>query len=277
MLRELVYTLVRRSGNENKAGRAYNIFMSAVACASVVPLMFKTTNDLLELIDIITVYLLFFDYILRWLTNDYASGKKAPWAFVIYPFMPFAIIDLVSLLPSMGLMSHGFRILRMLRIFKLVHYSESFEYVSNVFRREKRTLLSVLMIALVYIYISALAMFSYEPDTFQSFFHALYWATTALTTVGYGDVYPRSEIGQLISMISSLFGIAIIAMPAGIVTGGFVEEMNRKKQAQVEKEANKALKKLERIEKLENEITAKQEQELVAAHTQAAKEGADEQ
>lgn len=50
-------------------------------------------------------------------------------------------------------------------------------------------------------------MFSYEPETFDNFFDALYWATTALTTVGYGDVYPVSDVGKLISMISSLLAL----------------------------------------------------------------------
>ncbi len=79
--------------------------------------------------------------------------------------------------------------------------------------------------------VSALAMFAYEPDTFDSFFHALYWATTALTTVGYGDVYPVTDVGKLISMVSSLFGIAVIAMPAGIITSSFMEEISRDKEA----------------------------------------------
>ncbi len=86
------------------------------------------------------------------------------------------------------------------------------------------------MIAIAYIFISALAMFAYEPDTFDSFFHALYWATTALTTVGYGDVYPVTDVGKLISMVSSLFGIAVIAMPAGIITSSFMEEISRDKE-----------------------------------------------
>lgn len=278
MLREAVYVLVRRSGRENKAGHYYNLFISLVACISVVPLMFKTSNSYFELIDTVTVYILFFDYILRWLTYDYVTGKKGVRAFLLYPFTPFALVDLFSLLPSMGLLNHGFRILRMMRIFKIVHYSESFEYVSNVFKKEKRTLLSVLMIALMYIYISALAMFSYEPETFDNFFRALYWATTALTTVGYGDIYPKSEVGQLISMLSSLFGIAIIALPAGIVTGGFVEEMNKKKQMREDWEAEKKLKKLERIQQLETEIAAQREQGLENAKAATvAKEGADEQ
>ncbi|MEG2597690.1 MAG: potassium channel family protein, partial [Oscillospiraceae bacterium] len=117
------------------------------------------------------------------------------------------------------------------RIFKALHYSKNFLYISHVFRKEKKTLGSVLIIAVAYIFLSALAMFSYEPDTFHTFFDALYWATTALTTVGYGDVCPHTGIGRLISMISSLFGIAIIALPAGIITGGFVEEIQKGRES----------------------------------------------
>lgn len=82
-------------------------------------------------------------------------------------------------------------------------------------------------------------MFNYEPDTFNHFFDALYWATTALTTVGYGDIYPVSIVGKFISMVSSLFGIAVIAMPAGIVTAGFMNVFNedREKAKQKEKES----------------------------------------
>ncbi|MEG0115428.1 MAG: potassium channel family protein, partial [Hydrogenoanaerobacterium sp.] len=93
------------------------------------------------------------------------------------------------------------------------------------------------IIAISYIFVSALAMFCYEPDTFDSFFDALYWATTALTTVGYGDVYPLTHVGQFISMASSLFGIAVIALPAGVITGGFMEEIAN---AKVEREVKQA-------------------------------------
>lgn len=118
-------------------------------------------------------------------------------------------------------------ILRLLRLTKILQYSTSFTYIMNVFKKEGKTLFSVLMIAIFYIFVSALVMFVHESaETFPTFFDALYWATTALTTVGYGDVYPHTQLGKLISMISSLFGVAIIAMPAGIVTGGFLEELN---------------------------------------------------
>ena len=102
----------------------------------------------------------------------------------------------------------------------------------HVIHKEKERLISVLVIAIGYIFISALVMFSCEPDNFKTFFDALYWATTALTTVGYGDVYPVTIVGRSISMISSLFGIAVIALPAGILTGGFLDELNSAKKGE---------------------------------------------
>lgn len=62
---------------------------------------------------------------------------------------------------------------------------------------------------------------------FDSFFDALYWATTTLTTVGYGDVYPVSNLGRAISMLSSIFGIAVIALPSGVITAGYLEELKQ--------------------------------------------------
>lgn len=247
-MREEIYSIVKRAENGERLSRLYDMLISVVAVLSIVPLMFKTSNLFLDKLDVVTVYILFMDYIFRWITHDFASGKKAPLAFIIYPFTPFAIIDFISLLPSLGLLHHSLRILRMLRIFKVLHYSKSFVYISNVFTKQKRVLGSVLIIALAYIFVSALAMFSYEPDTFDSFFDALYWATTALTTVGYGDVYPLTSVGQLISMVSSLFGIAVIALPAGIITGGFLEEIDLAKVQKAESEKNAAVERAELLE-----------------------------
>lgn len=240
-MRERIYTIVEKAKPNDKLSKFYDLFIMVVALISIIPLMFKEpvfsiggmdfdVTKLFNSLDTITVYILFLDYILRWISFDYISKKPGPWAFIRYPVTPFALIDLISILPSLGLLGQGMRILRMLRIFKIFHYSKTFTYVTNVFNKEKKTLGSVLVIALAYIFVSALAMFSYEPDTFDNFFGALYWATTALTTVGYGDVYPLSDLGKLISMVSSLFGIAVIALPAGVVTAGFVEELNREKK-----------------------------------------------
>ncbi|MGL4607143.1 MAG: ion transporter [Eubacteriaceae bacterium] len=234
-MREQIYRIVGRDNLQDKYSKSYDVFIMVVALLSVTPLMFKTTNPFLEMLDVITVYILFLDYIFRWITCDFTKKKNSKTVFYIYPFTPFAILNLASLLPSLGLLGPSFRILRLFRIVIVLRYSKTFIYISNVFKNERKTLGYVLIIALFYIFISALAMFSYEPETFDSFFDALYWATTALTTVGYGDVYPLTDVGKFISMISSLFGIAVIALPAGIVTAGFLEEINAEKVNQSKK------------------------------------------
>lgn len=82
-------------------------------------------------------------------------------------------------------------------------------------------------LVVTYIFISALLIFNVEPDTFKNFFDALYWSTISLTTVGYGDIYAVSEVGKLITMISSILGVAIIALPVSILTAGYLEEIEK--------------------------------------------------
>lgn len=79
-----------------------------------------------------------------------------------------------------------------------------------------------------YIFISAIVIYNVEPDSFNTFFDAFYWATISLTTVGYGDIYPVTPIGRCVTMISSLIGIAIIALPSSVITAGYLEEVSKK-------------------------------------------------
>ena len=77
-----------------------------------------------------------------------------------------------------------------------------------------------------YILLSALIMFQVEPESFKTFFDAIYWAVVTLTTVGYSD------IGRVVSMISSVMGIAIVALPTGIITAGYMSELNKDNDTQ---------------------------------------------
>ncbi|MGN1275915.1 MAG: potassium channel family protein [Floccifex sp.] len=83
------------------------------------------------------------------------------------------------------------------------------------------------VLAIGYIFVSALIVFIIEPDTFLTFFDAIYWATVSLTTVGYGDIYAVSFAGKIITMLSALMGIAIVALPAGIITAGYMDEIRK--------------------------------------------------
>ena len=150
-----------------------------------------------------------------------------------------AIIDLLSILPSLIAINGAFKILRVLRllrtlrvfrVFKIIRYSKSIVIILNVFKKQKESLLVVGGLAIGYILVSALVVISVEPETFPSFFDAVYWATISLTTVGYGDIFAVSTAGKVITMISSVFGIAIVALPAGIITAGYMDELNKEKK-----------------------------------------------
>jgi voltage-gated potassium channel len=84
----------------------------------------------------------------------------------------------------------------------------------------------VCTLAVGYILISALIILNVEPESFNSFFDAVYWATISLTTMGYGDIYPVTTFGRMVTMLSSVVGIAIVALPAGIITAGYMKEIS---------------------------------------------------
>ena len=212
--------------------------MIVVIILSLAPLAFKEDTQPLIIIDIVTVTIFVIDYILRWGTADYKFNNKSAVSFVKYPFSAMAIIDLLSILPSLGILNSGFKVLRVLRmirairvvrVFKAFRYSKNIEIIIEVLRKSKNALIAVSMLAFGYIIVSALIIFNVEPDSFETFFEAVYWATVSLTTVGYGDVYPVSTVGRIITMVSSIFGIAIIALPAGIITAGYMNEINNVK------------------------------------------------
>ena len=159
-----------------------------------------------------------------------------------------AIIDLLSILPAFTMANDGLKLLRLTRIFriarlfKLIRYTDKLDILINVLRRERKVLVSVLVIAAFYVFVTALIMFNVEPQinpvtgepTFQSFFDALYWATVTLTTVGYGDVCPVTSIGRFVSMLSSLFGIAIIALPSGVITASYLDDLRKSSRPKCE-------------------------------------------
>ena len=131
------------------------------------------------------------------------------------------------------------RLLKILRVFKIIRYFEPLEIILSVIRKQRQILLTVLSLAIFYIFVTALIMFHAEEDInpatgkylFDTYFDAFYWAACTLTTVGYGDLYPISTLGRAISIVSSMVGIAIIALPSGIVTAGYMDELRSRKEA----------------------------------------------
>lgn len=233
-MRTRIFQIVQIARKGDRASRLYDMFIVGVALASIVPLMFhierlpEIARFAITALDVVSVYLLFFDYLLRWMTHDIKEGRRGDWkALVRYPFTLQAIIDLAAILPSLGVLPANFMFLRALRIFRVMRYSRQLTVVANVFASEKKTLVSVLALVCLYVFITALIMFCNEPGTFDTFVDALYWSAVTLTTIGYGDIHPATQLGEIIVIASSIFGILVIALPAGIITGSFLDQLRK--------------------------------------------------
>ena len=241
--RARIYEVIELSSGEDKLSTVYDLTMMVTILTSLVPLVFKQTNALLVIIDKITVTVFIMDYLLRLLTAD-LKLKRGSLSFFLYPFTFMALVDILSIFPSFDILLSGFKTLKILRLFrtfrafralkvfkafKFFRYSRSIDIIIDVIRSQKEPLIAVCTLAIGYILISALVIFNVEPDTFQNFFEAIYWACVSLTTMGYGDIYPVSTAGRIVTMVSSFVGIAIVALPAGIITAGYMDSINKEK------------------------------------------------
>lgn len=241
-MRKRLFEVIEASKDGDTLSSIYDTVILVTVIVSLVPLAFKDQTSVFSAIDKVSVSIFIVDYLLRWSTADYKFGRNGLVPFIRYPFTFMAIVDLVSILPSITLMSSAFKVfrvfrmlkvmrvfrtMRVFRVFKAARYSRSMDIIANVIKNSKEALAAVGTLAALYVLISALIVFNIEPDTFGNFFEAIYWATVSLTTVGYGDIYPVTATGKFVAMLSSVFGIAVVALPSGIITAGYMDELTK--------------------------------------------------
>ena len=249
-LREKIFSIIepKYNNNDSLVSKVYDWVMLIAIFVAIIPLMYRDHNKLFLFFDIIPCGLFIIDYLLRWITADYRMPKRGVWAFIIYPFTFIAIIDLLSILPTFNFVKDAFkvtrvvRLMKIIRVVKVIRYFEPLRIVVAVIKKQRVILGTVLGLAVFYVFVTALIMFNAEeqinPETgdylFHSFFDAFYWAACTLTTVGYGDIFPISSTGRVISIISAIVGIAIIALPSGIITAGYMEEVKDRREKEEE-------------------------------------------
>ncbi len=307
MSRERLYEIIEKdhskeNGGRDYASRIYDLYILILVCLSMIPFLTKTLTTRTVFMERVITVLFLIDYVMRWITSDFKPHLKrfAKWqAFLLYPLMPMAIIDMLSLLPGLSTFSFVpflanmaylrsvriMRIARCLRTFKTLRYAKSWQYLYCALMRERKMLATVMLVAVMYIFLSAVVIFSVEQETFDTFFDALYWSTATLTTVGYGDIYPHTDVGHAVAMVSAVFGIAIIAMPSGIITAAFMEEINQARDTEEQEIDERVIKLLEELRTLQREkdtdthalavqveLLTEQVQQMQASHEKEAEQ-----
>jgi len=229
-MKQRLYEIVSVPNKKDYFSIAYDGFLILIIIISLIPLCYKEQTELLMIIDRAAAGIFILDYILRWLTADYANKKLGKKALLVYPITPFAVIDLLSILPSLTILNSGFRLLKLLRvlkslrIFKFLRYSKRFFLIIRVLKGQSKTLISVGCFVVGYIIVAGMVIFHAEPDSFNSIFEAFYWATTIITRANYTGIAPITNVGKLVSMFSSVIGLIVIALPTGIITGAYIAE-----------------------------------------------------
>ncbi|MBR3687689.1 MAG: ion transporter [Lentisphaeria bacterium] len=203
-------------------------------------------------IEFVSIIIFTVEYALRiWTANLLYPELNPIRARIRYVTSPMAIIDLISILPFLVPVLHTynlvgvrvFRLVRLLRIFKLNRYSDALAAIGDVFRRKSQQMVaSVFFVSMILILASLLIYYAEhdaQPDQFENAFSGLWWAVATLTTVGYGDIYPITPLGRFLGAIIAILGIGMVAVPTSILSAGFMEMLN--KETSEQNEAEKAL------------------------------------
>ncbi len=196
-------------------------------------------------INIIILIILTIDYFLRWITYPVRHKSNSKINILFFPFTSISFIMILSILPTLlAIISISFdenhiflkivnvlSITKILRIIMLLTIMPSFNVFIDVFFKQKKILINVFIFIIFMIFIFALIIYSAEGKenkNITNYWDALYFTFITVSTIGYGDITPVTAIGRAIVIVVALIGIAVLAIPTGIITGTFVYEFNRR-------------------------------------------------
>jgi voltage-gated potassium channel len=239
-----VHILLHPELGESKADKFVNAFIITLIVLNVIAVMLETVKPLhdkyerfFHYFDLVSVGIFTVEYVLRvWSCTHDPRYKGSIKGRIKYMLTPGALIDLLAFLPTYfhAFLNFDLRILRLLRffrffrLFRLTAYTKSAQMIFNVFKsRVNELVLSFTMVLFLIIIASCLLFFAEhnaQPDSFSSIPATMWWAVVTLTTTGYGDMHPITTLGKTLAGIIMLTGVALFALPAGIITVGFLEE-----------------------------------------------------
>jgi len=241
--RARVYRLLETPGSERFSGRAVTLFLTVLILANVAVAVLQSVERLADryafefaAFEGFSLAVFVIEYFARvWCAgvNPNYSGFGGTLRFMLQPLM---LIDAIATFPSLIFPAIDFRALRLLRVFrllrglKLVRYSKGLQIIIAVFRERRTQLfLCVAFVGALVVLSSSVVYYAEneaQPDKFSSIPAAMWWSVCALTTVGYGDVVPVTDVGRFLAAILSLLGMGLFALPAGILAAGFSDQMD---------------------------------------------------
>ena len=242
--RKRLFEIIEVGSCYDKASKAYDYFSIVAIVVNLLVSVLYTFDDIkadfgryMLLIEQITVAIFAIDYILRVMTAKYLYPEENEGKAVKkYVFSFTGIIDLLSFLPyylpiffPAGTVAFRMiRIVRILRLFRINAYYDSLSVITEVLSSKRQQLISSVFIILVLMLASSLCMYSLEheaqPEVFSNAFSGIWWATSTLLTVGYGDIYPITTLGKIFGIFISFLGVGMVAIPTGIISAGFVNQ-----------------------------------------------------
>lgn len=171
-----------------------------------------------------------------WIADKVRPRLSPPKARLRYMVSPMGIVDLLSFVPAWIMlfvpMSPAIRdaisIIRLIRLFKISRYMRGLRTIGAVIRNRRQEIIAAFMVLALLTIAASVLMYEAEhtvqPEAFDSILTGIYWAMTTITTTGYGDLVPITALGRVIGFVVMVLSIAIVAIPAGIFSAGFVEE-----------------------------------------------------
>lgn len=205
--------------------------------------IYSKYNFFFNLLETLTVVVFTLEYIARIWVADIRYRIYSPLkARRKYIFSAMGIIDLLAIIPFFlpliipfdGSQIKSLRTLRLFLIFKLAHYSNALRLIARVISGKKNELGITIFSTIILMVICSSLMYEIEkevqPEAFNSIWSSFWWAVASLTTIGYGDIVPISDMGKLLASVTAIFGVGLVAVPTGIIGAAFLQEVNKDKQ-----------------------------------------------
>ena len=250
-----VFNLLDDSEKDRSANKIINYVLVALIILNVLSVIFETVESfynrywsVLWMFEVFSVEIFTLEYAARlWVCNLDERYQGAVIGRLRYILSPMALIDLFAIapfyLPLLIPMDMRFlralRLFRLFRLFKLSRYSESMAMFGRIARDRKEDLVITVFIIVIVLILSSAMMYYAEhdaqPEKFDNIPDTMYWGIITLATVGYGDIYPITALGRFFSTIIALAGIAMFALPAGIIGSSFIEERQKSREKAAEK------------------------------------------